>query len=530
MKRGKYLIVLFTLLATTSMSQVPQNFAYQAAVRNSSGQAIINQEVTIKVTLLEGNVEGNTVYSETHSVVTSTFGTVNLTIGNGGSQVGSFAEIPWSELIFIKVEIDPTGGSTFVDMGTSQLLSVPYALKAGSLAKGPIEVLAPADQNPEEPIFVVKNSTGEVVFAVYETGTRVYIDETGTAKGSRGGFAIGGIGDNNKADVTVPHYLAIMPDSVRFNIKQSATKGSRGGFAIGGIGDNIKLPLMDYMFIRPDSIRFAIDESAVPKGSRGGFAIGGIGDNNKSFNDYFYVNQDSTYVSNTLNAAGNVNITGNVLTGGTIGTLPTDPLTDADGNIYQTIRIGDQIWMTENLRTTKYSDGNLIPELAAINDTFPYITPVDSFSIPIADPKWGYMYMLQLIDDTKICPTGWRLPSQLDWNMLIQNSGGNEVAGAALKDPSKWWYPINYPTNGFNIRPAGSAYLIDIVGSWMPSYSSYGMNATIWSQPIDEGSGIFSSNVFNLSSSDYLSEPFNYIQFSLSPTAYEAFSIRCIKE
>jgi uncharacterized protein (TIGR02145 family) len=412
-------------------------------------------------------------------------------------------------------------------MGTSQLLSVPYALKAGSLAKNPIEVLAPADQNPEEPIFVVKNSEGKVVFAVYETGTRVYVDKS-TSKGSRGGFAIGGIGDNNK-EGAVPHYLAIEPDSVRFNIQQNTTKGSRGGFAIGGIGDNNKEMPVDYLSIEPDNIRFTIDESAVPKGSRGGFAIGGIGDNNKSFNNYFYVNQDSTYVSNTLNAAGNVLISGNVLTGGTIGTLPTEPLSDEDDNIYQTIRIGNQTWMAENLRTTSYNDGTLIPVSTETN-LFPYVVPVDSFSNPLTDPKWGLLYTLQLIDDSKICPLGWRLPTQIDWNLLIQNSGGNEIAGAALKDPSKWWYPINYATNGYNIRPAGSAYLIDIVSNWMASYSSYGMNATIWSKPIDEGSGIFSSNVFNLSSSDFLSEPFNYIQFNPTPTAYEAFSIRCIKE
>lgn len=527
MKRANYLIVLFTLFAATSMAQVPQKFAYQAAVRNSLGQAITNQNVAIRVSLLEGSVEGSVAYSETHSVVTSSFGTVNLTIGNGGSQVGNFAEIPWSESIFIKVEIDPSGGTSFVDMGTSQLLSVPYALKAGSLAKNPIEVLAPANQNPDEPIFVVKNSAGEVVFAVYETGTRVYVDKS-TAKGSRGGFAVGGIGDNLKEGFAT-NYLTIEPDSVRFNIKQSPVKGSRGGFAVGGIGDNLKQLPVDYLSIEPDNIRFAIDESAVVKGSRGGFAIGGIGDNNKSFNNYFYVNQDSTYVSNTLNAAGNVVIVGDMLTGGTIGTLPTAPLTDADGTIYQTIRIGNQVWMTENLRTTKYNDGTLIPVSVEIN-RLPYVTPVDSFSIPLTDPKWGLLYTLQLIDDTKICPLGWRLPTQFDWNALIQNSGGNEMAGAVLKDPNKWWFPVNYATNGFNIRPSGSAYIIDIVSSWEPSYTGYGANATIWSKPVDEGSGIISSSVFNLTSSNFLGEPFNYIQFNPTPSAYESFSIRCIKE
>jgi uncharacterized protein (TIGR02145 family) len=530
MKRTIYSFLLILVTAIGSSAQVPQKFSYQAAVRNSSGQIIANQSIALKASLLVGGVEGEVAYSEIHLVETSPLGLVNLTIGNGGSQVGDFALIPWSETIFIKVEIDPTGGNSFVEMGTSQILSVPYALQAGGLSKGAIEVKPTPGHDPEAPIFFVRNSNNEIVFAVYESGVRVYIDDTGKSKSTRGGFAIGGLADQTKG-AKETNYLTIQPDSVRFNIQQTAKgKSTRGGFAIGGLADQTKEVSMDYLSIRPDSIRFALDESLLSKSNRGGFAIGGLADQTKTFSNYFLVNRDCTFISNTLSAEGNVVVTGDILTGGNVGTLPTPSVFDADGNKYSTKRIGNQTWMAENLRTTKYADGTSIPELGAINGALPYMVPVDSFFSPISDPRWGLLYALQLVEFEHICPTGWRLPTFSDWTILIQNSGGPEVAGAALKDENYWYFPINYPTNGYNARPVGMSYYFDNEGNWDPSYNGYGMGTAFWTNPIDEGTGIFSSNVFNIGTSDYLSEAFYYIQFNPTPSAYELYSIRCIKE
>jgi uncharacterized protein (TIGR02145 family) len=512
------------LIGLTCFSQVPQNFAYQAVVRNAQGQVLANQDAEIRISLIEGTIGGSASYSEMHLVTTSPQGIVNLIVGEGTAKFKSINTVTWNQPTFIKLEIKLSGEPSFVDMGTSQLLSVPYALKAGSLAKNPIEVLAPADQNPDEPIFVVKNSGGEVVFAVYETGTRVYVDKS-SAKGSRGGFAIGGIGDNNKEGV-VPHYLAIEPDSVRFNITQNA-KNTRGGFAIGGIGDNIKEQLGDYLYIRPDSIRFAVDESLTEKGSRGGFAIGGIGDNNKAFNNYFYVNQDCTYVSNTLNASGNVVVAGNMLMGGTIGTLP---VTDGENNTYATVSLGGNVWMAKNLKATKYRDGADITSTEL--EGGPAYFQVEDQSMPQEIDFWGYLYALKVIDPERICPDGWRLPTAQDWNDLIMatNVMGNVIT--LVDDPNGIWtsgVKGAKVQGGFNARPAGSLFFENLPP---PFFSGFSNIASFWSMPdVDSQSGNLTSQIFNIIK--YSDDNFgvqNYPEEVVPGTGpYNGFSIRCVK-
>jgi len=110
-------------------------------LRKADGSAITNQSINIKISILENNVNGNPVFSETHAVNTNSFGIVNLNIGEGLSQIGSIVSINWSSnLYFVKIEIDETGGTNYTLSGVSQLLSVPFALYAntsGSSIPGP---------------------------------------------------------------------------------------------------------------------------------------------------------------------------------------------------------------------------------------------------------------------------------------------------------------------------------------------------------------------------------------------------------
>jgi len=126
---------LFTLLAliviTTINAQAPQGFNYQATVRNSSGALIINQNVLFKFNIMLNSQTSLPVYSETHQAPTDDLGQVNLTIGIGTPTVGTFSSINWgSGSYFLGIELNT--GSGYVAMGTTQLLSVPYALYANS--------------------------------------------------------------------------------------------------------------------------------------------------------------------------------------------------------------------------------------------------------------------------------------------------------------------------------------------------------------------------------------------------------------
>jgi hypothetical protein len=114
------------------MAQVPQAFKYQAVARDLNGDLLMNQPVSFKISILQGSASGTAVYVETHTSMTNDYGLVNLEIGNGTVVSGSFSAIDWGgDSHYLKVEMDPAGGTLYQAMGTSQLLSVPYALQSG---------------------------------------------------------------------------------------------------------------------------------------------------------------------------------------------------------------------------------------------------------------------------------------------------------------------------------------------------------------------------------------------------------------
>ncbi|MCX6328291.1 MAG: tail fiber domain-containing protein, partial [Bacteroidia bacterium] len=165
-------------------------------------------------------------------------------------------------------------------MGSSRLWSVPYSMIAGNLA-GSVEKLAVAGTTSalDEALFEVKNKNGQTIFAVYNEGVRIYVDDG--AKGTKGGFAVGGF-DMTKA--TKREYLVVSDDSIRMYLDSNPlTKGKKGGFAVGGF-DMTKGVIQNYLDVSTDSIRMYIDDKG--KGKKGGFAVGGF-DNTKGGNANF---------------------------------------------------------------------------------------------------------------------------------------------------------------------------------------------------------------------------------------------------
>ena len=121
------------LLVTALFAQVPQGINYQTVVRNGSGAIIPNQNVNFRLSVISGSPTGTIVYVEAHPVATNSLGLVNLIIGQGTPLSGTFSAINWgSASHYLSVELDPAGGQAFQAMGTSQLMSVPYALSAGN--------------------------------------------------------------------------------------------------------------------------------------------------------------------------------------------------------------------------------------------------------------------------------------------------------------------------------------------------------------------------------------------------------------
>lgn len=128
--------LILILLSINVMAQSPDKISYQAVVRNSSNALIVNQQVGVKVTLLQGTANGTAVYTETHTPATNANGLISIEIGGGVITADSFNKVNWANgPYFIKTEIDPNGGVNYSISGTTQLLSVPYALHAKSVEK-----------------------------------------------------------------------------------------------------------------------------------------------------------------------------------------------------------------------------------------------------------------------------------------------------------------------------------------------------------------------------------------------------------
>ena len=132
----KIFIIVFLFLTHFAYAQVPQGIPYQAAARNAAGQALVNTAVKVRFSIIDSVATGTTVYQEIHSTTTNSVGLFYVNVGMGTVVTGTFAGINWGKNAkFIKMELDITGtGSSYVDMGTQQMLSVPYALYAGSAA------------------------------------------------------------------------------------------------------------------------------------------------------------------------------------------------------------------------------------------------------------------------------------------------------------------------------------------------------------------------------------------------------------
>ncbi|HLP63790.1 hypothetical protein [Flavobacterium sp.] len=132
----KKIITLLALISTLiTFSQVPQGISYQAIALNGSANPVVSSNVGIRLSVLDNSATGTVLYTETHTKTTNAQGLFNLVIGQGTPTTGTFSTINWgTNSKFLKVEMDAAGGTNYVLVGTTQLLSVPYAMTAGNLS------------------------------------------------------------------------------------------------------------------------------------------------------------------------------------------------------------------------------------------------------------------------------------------------------------------------------------------------------------------------------------------------------------
>lgn len=122
--KKNYLTLLFTIAFSWLIAQ-PSAFKYQTVVRDAGGVIIANQPVAFRISIVQDSINGMAIYTEDHSSSTNDFGLANLEIGNGTPVLGTFDAIEWGAgNHYLEISLDPAGGSNFILMGASQLLSV----------------------------------------------------------------------------------------------------------------------------------------------------------------------------------------------------------------------------------------------------------------------------------------------------------------------------------------------------------------------------------------------------------------------
>lgn len=176
--------------------------------------------------------------------------------------------------------------------------------------------------------------------------------------------------------------------------------------------------------------------------------------------------------------------------------LPT--VKDIDGNTYHTIQIGGQLWMVDNLKTSKYNDGTPIPLVtdsaawASLNDpgytTYNNTNDIDTIN------TYGGLYNGYAVHTGKLCPKGWRVPTENDWNILIDYLGGESVAGGKLKElGTAHWSEGNIADNssGFTALPGGNR-------GANAKFFNMGKNAYYWSQTVGFYINNSSTNIDNI--------------------------------
>jgi len=369
---------LFTIITTIFLSvsvfaQFPNKMSYQCIVRNSGGVLVTNQGVGIKINILQGTTDGAVVYQETYNPnpQTNTNGLMSIEIGGGLAITGTFSGIDWaSGPYFLKTETDPTGGTNYTIVGTSQLLSVPYAMYSKTSGNGFSGNYNDLTNKPTLFDGTWANISGKPTTIVgYGITDAVNTTNNQTIAGNKTFTGTVNASSQNITNVANP-----------VSDQDAATKG--------------------YVDVLKTQI---------------------------------------TMLKNTLKAGGIV--------------------TDYDGNPYNTVVIGTQTWMAENLKVTHLNDGTII----SLNVANPFGGTGSALYCWLNNDEgnkdiYGALYDWYTVNTGKLCPSGWHVPSETEWNTIASFLGSN-VAGDKLKEAGTvhWASPNTGATNetGFTALPGG---------------------------------------------------------------------------
>jgi len=196
-------------------------------------------------------------------------------------------------------------------------------------------------------------------------------------------------------------------------------------------------------------------------------------------------------------------------------------LADIDGNIYNMVTIGSQVWMVENLKVTKYNDGTIIQLVTDYNEWINLTTGAYCWYDNILTNKnpYGALYNWYTVNTGKICPLGWHVPTINEWTALITFLGGPGVAGGKLKESGTehWTSPNLGATNESGFTAIGSGYRS---GNPSINFTLFGIGAYWWSSSESAEEMALGRSLWNGGAGSE----------QIFTEKYYGFSVRCIKD
>ena len=514
MKKHLYSLALACLVGNIQ-AQSPLKFSYQTVIRNSSNQLLANQQVGIKISILQGSETGIVVYSERHTPNTNSNGLATLSIGSGTVLNGNFQNINWSSgLYYIQTETDPNGGNSYTITSTQQLLSVPYALYAetsGSSTPGPQGEQGPIGQTGPQGTQGLTGATGNQGL----TGTTGATGATGPAGATGPQGPQGLTGATGPSGATGPQGIQGLTGTTGATgaIGPAGSTGPQGPQGLAGLtgatGPQGPQGLTGVTGAIGPQGNQGLTGATGPQGPIGltgpqgnpatddqQISVSLIGDTLFIQGGGFVIvpgisvaNDDNQLAGLSSHSCGASNVHNPQIIYGSV--------TDIDGNVYKTIIVNGVEWMAENLNVSRYQNGETIPNILGnwTNNTLG--SWCYYFDNPIYACPYGKMYNWYAVSDSRgLCPIGWQVPSDELWTSFGQYFGSNPKV---LKSTGNTYWNIDNSGSmnslGFSALPggeksgSGAFNLKGEYGAWWSSTQN--INNGAWIRALDSGTSIF---------------------------------------
>ena len=489
MKKNLILAVLCLIISAMTFAQVPQKMSYQAVVRGSDNNLVTNSEVSIRISILQGSADGEAVYTETHSATTNANGLLTIEIGDGASS-DDFSTINWANgPYFVKTETDVNGGDDYSIIGVSQLLSVPYAMYAQTAGNVPdVSGFLTEETDPtvsewakaeNKPIYNYSEIEGTPEIPTVPTNVSAFENDANYVVTEADPTVPAWAKAENKpiynySEIegtpeipTVPTNVSAFENDANYLTSYTETQNIA---EVASLGNSVNTQLKDVT--DPTDAQDAVTKQ-------------------------YLDNLIQQYASQISALQQEVEALRDAI-----------PLIDYDGNTYATVRIGDQVWMAENLRTTHYSNGTSIPQGTTTSETDAcwYYPNNDASN----EMEYGLLYNWPAAmngassSETNpsgvlgICPNGWHLPSDAEWTELInyvgsqseyQCNGSEDNIAKSLASTFGWNSDSETCTVGNNqLSNNATGFGAVPAGDYYDSYRYFGRAAAFWSST-ESGSG-----------------------------------------